>query len=102
MPQTTATMNRGCTTMSHERPRVDRRMRHRRPGNFEKRQHDRGQHRAGRLAEKVAREQIRRQQSLVKMTSCGPITAANTPPASTQDTALGRNCGLAVSAAAKR
>jgi len=39
---------------------------------------------------------------LVKITSCGPITAANTPPAKTQDTTFGRNASLAVSAAAKR
>ena len=35
-------------------------------------------------------------------TSCGPSTPAKTPPAITHDTALGRNEGLAPSAAAKR
>ena len=40
--------------------------------------------------------------SMVHCTSCGPSTPANTPPAITHDTALGRNAALAPSAAAKR
>ena len=39
--------------------------------------------------------------SMVHCTSCGPSTPANTPPAITHDTALGRNAALAPSAAAK-
>ena len=39
---------------------------------------------------------------MVSVTSCGPSTPENTPPAMTQDNALGRNAGLAVSAAATR
>ena len=32
---------------------------------------------------------------MVHCTSCGPSTPANTPPAITHDTALGRNAALA-------
>ena len=39
---------------------------------------------------------------MVQVTSCGPSTPANTPPAMPQDSALGRNAALAPSAAAKR
>ena len=39
---------------------------------------------------------------MVSVTSCGPSTPENTPPAMTQDNARGRNAALAVSAAAKR
>ena len=39
---------------------------------------------------------------MVKITSCGPRIAANSPPAITHDTAFGLNSALAVSAAPKR
>src|SRR5947199_326103 len=38
---------------------------------------------------------------MVHCTSCGPSTPANTPPAITHDTALGRNAALAIEPVAK-